>query len=202
MTHIRSKKMFIKKLLAISFLVTFLLTPALVFAQQQTNSNTVTTKVGNPKTVSGGWPTTGILTQGPKGALDHVNIFNGSGAEAVDIANSTGTPIHTTFAGTVIATHDCSAAGDCTLHYGNSVEIQNDAGGSVMFGHFSVVEVSVGQKVSQGQEIGLMGTTGNSTGSHLHWEFRGIPLAPPYIPQAIIPENCDTPSIACTPASI
>ncbi len=168
-----------------------------VFAQ----TSTVRTKVGNPKGGDGGWPTTGIITQGPLGAYDHGPLH----LNALDIANASSPPVVSAFDGTVAAIHDCSLAGDCSRGwggYGNSVEIKNGDGVSALYGHLSVIEVSAGQTVAKGEEIGIMGTTGVSTGTHLHFELRGAPLSPPYIPTEVTPPNCDTPNIPCSPGSI
>ncbi len=150
--------------------------------------------------VPGDWPTTGLLTQGPEGALDHARIKSESGAESLDIANPAGPPVYSSFDG-IASVHDCIIFGDCGIHYGNSVEIKSN-GFSVMYGHLSLINVSDGQTVKAGDQIGIMGTTGYSTGIHLHWEFRGILMQPPNIPKAIAPLNCNTPIIECAPASI
>ena len=54
--------------------------------------------------------------------------------------------------------------------YGNCVVISHGNGVSTLYGHMSSIAVSSGQSVSQGQVIGYVGSTGNSTGPHLHWE--------------------------------
>lgn len=155
-----------------------------------------------------GWPTDGILTQGPQGAFDHIRIYNGSKAESVDIADFTGPPLYSTFNGFVRTIHDCTGKGDCYGGYGNSVLLEGSIGSgsaqpfTVLYGHLSQIDVSAGDRVDAGQRIGRMGTTGVSTGVHLHWEFRGISLAPPNIPEPITPPNCDSPAIPCTPYKI
>lgn len=178
----------------------FVFLSCVAFSFAQTSS--VRTKVGNPKGGDGGWPTTGIVTQGPQGSYDHGPLH----LNALDIANASSPPVYSAFDGTVGAVHDCSVDGDCSRGwggYGNSIEISNaNGGGSALYGHLSVIEAKVGQTVNKGEEIGIMGTTGVSTGTHLHFELRGIPLSPPYVPQEITPSNCDTPSIPCSPSSI
>lgn len=112
------------------------------------------------------WPASGTVTSGfgPRWGRMH---------EGIDIAAPTGTPIYASASGTVIA---AGWAGG----YGNFTAI--DHGGSVAtaYGHQSSIVVSVGQTVSQGDLIGYVGSTGYSTGPHLHFEVRlnGNPVNP------------------------
>jgi murein DD-endopeptidase MepM/ murein hydrolase activator NlpD len=81
-------------------------------------------------------------------------------------------------AGTVIyvnnsCTHDYAKNGNCCGDgYGNYVLISHDGTYSTLYGHLASACVSVGQSVSQGQVIGYIGSTGWSTGAHLHFEVR------------------------------
>lgn len=63
---------------------------------------------------------------------------------------------------------------------GNHVEIKHFSGYTTKYGHLSVITVRRGQSVSQGSTVGLVGSTGRSTGAHLHFEIRknGIALDP------------------------
>lgn len=83
----------------------------------------------------------------------------------IDIAAPTGTPIRAAGGGTV------QIAG-WVGGYGNYVCIAHGGGVSTCYGHQSAIRVSVGQRVSQGQVVGLCGSTGFSTGPHLHFEVR------------------------------
>jgi murein DD-endopeptidase MepM/ murein hydrolase activator NlpD len=56
--------------------------------------------------------------------------------------------------------------------YGNMIEIDHGFGVTTRYGHLSKVEVQIGDVVSKGQQIGLVGSTGRSTGAHLHYELR------------------------------
>lgn len=98
-----------------------------------------------------------------------VSVINKAGAHAggraVDIANSTGTPIYASDSGRVTKASWYSG-------YGYAVIIDHGNGYSTLYGHLSSMSVSVGQNVTAGQRIASMGSTGNSTGSHLHFEIR------------------------------
>jgi murein DD-endopeptidase MepM/ murein hydrolase activator NlpD len=83
----------------------------------------------------------------------------------IDIAVPTGTPIRAADGGRV-------AIAGWVGGYGNYICLQHTASLSTCYGHQSALKVSVGQQVSQGQVIGLAGSTGHSTGPHLHFEVR------------------------------
>lgn len=92
---------------------------------------------------------------------------------AVDIAAAAGTPIRAADGG-VVKTSAYKGS------YGNLVVIDHGNGYSTYYAHNSRLLVSVGERVVQGQTIALMGSTGNSTGSHVHFEIRknGTPINP------------------------
>ena len=56
--------------------------------------------------------------------------------------------------------------------YGNVIYVDHGAGLSTRYGHLSQIHVAVGQTITRGQKIGLVGSTGRSTGPHLHYEVR------------------------------
>ena len=91
----------------------------------------------------------------------------------VDYAATTGTPVRTIGDGVV------TFAG-WQNGYGNTIEIRHRDNQLTKFGHLSRIDVRSGQKVSQGDFIGAVGSTGASTGPHLHFEFRvnGVPQDP------------------------
>jgi LysM repeat protein len=91
------------------------------------------------------------------------------GHNGVDLASSYGTPILAAASGTVVVARD----GGWNGGYGSYVVIQHSNGMQTLYGHMSAVKVSVGDQVSKGQTIGAMGSTGQSTGVHLHFEVRG-----------------------------
>jgi murein DD-endopeptidase MepM/ murein hydrolase activator NlpD len=93
--------------------------------------------------------------------------------EGIDIAVGTGTPVHAAAAGTVIYAGWMEG-------YGNLVVIDHGGGLSTAYGHNSSLASSVGQSVSAGQVIAYSGSTGHSTGPHVHFEVRvnGSPVDP------------------------
>lgn len=93
--------------------------------------------------------------------------FRGTAAmhAGVDIPGPTGTPIYATADGVVA--HAARQGG-----YGNMVEINHGKGIATRYGHLSKIVVADNSRVRRGQIIGLMGSTGRSTGPHLHYEVR------------------------------
>ena len=102
----------------------------------------------------------------PKGAGNRMH-------SGTDMAGSYGTPIYATADGVV--THAGWDSG-----YGRQVTIRHDFGVSTLYAHLSDIDVSVGQRVSRGDQIGDMGNSGRSTGTHLHYEvhLNGTPVNP------------------------
>ena len=85
--------------------------------------------------------------------------------EGIDLATSTGTPIHAADGGTVTRAGWFSGYGLC-------VDIDHGGGCMTRYGHCSSINVSVGERVYQGQMIARVGSTGRSTGPHCHFEIR------------------------------
>lgn len=119
---------------------------------------------GRPGGVSGMvTPVKGVLTSrfGPRNhpILKTVRLHKG-----VDWAAPTGTPVQAAFAGTVVFAGD--GAG-----YGNLVKIKHADGRESRYAHMSAFATSTGARVQAGEVIGYVGTTGRSTGPHLHFEL-------------------------------
>lgn len=91
----------------------------------------------------------------------------------VDMAGPMGTPIFAADGGTVVRAGYFGG-------YGNCIDIDHGNGVVTRYGHNSALYVSAGEKVYKGQEIAAMGSTGNSTGPHLHFEIiiNGSPIDP------------------------
>ena len=87
--------------------------------------------------------------------------------KGIDIGASYGTPIYAAASGTVAIAQYGYGGG-----YGNYVLLDHGNGVQTLYGHCSSLAVSSGQYVNQGQVIGYVGSTGNSTGNHLHFEVR------------------------------
>ena len=111
------------------------------------------------------WPVSGKLESGMGGRR---NPFGGRGFEyheGQDIDASYGTPVMVAASGTV------TIAGR-ERGYGNVIYVDHGAGVTTRYGHLSQIDVKIGQTVTRGQTIGLVGSTGRSTGPHLHYEVR------------------------------
>lgn len=107
------------------------------------------------------WPAKGVVSS-PYGLRWGGSDFH----PGIDIANDMGTPIRATADGIV------SVAGWNSGGYGNMVDIDHGNGVMTRYGHASYVVVSAGQQVKRGQIIAYMGSTGFSTGPHVHYEVR------------------------------
>lgn len=91
------------------------------------------------------------------------------GHNGVDLASSYGAKIMASASGTVLV----ARSGGWNGGYGSYVVIKHSNGTQTLYAHLSGVAVAAGQNVDQGQAIGYMGSTGKSTGTHLHFEVRG-----------------------------
>jgi LysM repeat protein len=85
---------------------------------------------------------------------------------AIDIGGQTGNPIFASDHGVVVY------AGWNDYGYGNMIVIDHGSGWQTLYAHLDSINVTCGQEVIQGEIIGLMGSTGKSTGPHLHFEMR------------------------------
>ena len=104
------------------------------------------------------WPAHGVFTSGYGWRWGRMH-------RGIDIAGPTGTPIYAAAVGVVIT------AGWNSGGYGNLVEIEHPDGSVTLYAHNHRIMVQKGQQVEQGQQIAEMGSTGFSTGPHLHFEI-------------------------------
>ena len=117
---------------------------------------------------SGGYVSTGNFTW-PVPGFTNISCGYSSGHRAIDISGG-GRTIY----GTPIVAADSGKVVTATYHYsyGNYVMIDHGGGYSTLYAHASSLAVSAGQTVTKGQTIAYVGSTGNSTGPHLHFEVR------------------------------
>lgn len=110
------------------------------------------------------WPLTGYTNISSPFGWRNCPFHGREYHSGVDITAPSGTPIKATKSGVVlISTYGSS--------YGNYVTVAHSDGGRSLYAHMSARAVSAGQTVTQGQVIGYVGTTGSSTGNHLHFEL-------------------------------
>jgi murein DD-endopeptidase MepM/ murein hydrolase activator NlpD len=118
------------------------------------------------------WPVSGPITS-PFGWRMHPILHRMIQHRGIDIGVPSGTPVAAAAEGRVIV---ASYQGGC----GNMVAIDHHGGLSTMYCHMSQIFVSVGQEVQRGQAIGAAGSTGLSTGPHVHFQVmqNGNPVDP------------------------
>jgi len=113
-----------------------------------------------------------LVLEPPYGGYPHFHT-------GIDLVEPFGSPVYAADDGVV------ALVGSSSSGYGRYVVIAHSGGLDTLYGHLSTTLVKVGQRVSQGQTVGLEGSTGNSTGPHLHFELRikQQPIDPsPYLP--------------------
>lgn len=91
------------------------------------------------------------------------------GYNGVDLADSCSKPIYASAAGTVIIARTSGWNGG----YGDYIVITHPNGAQTLYAHMSLIGTAVGASVERGEQIGRIGSTGNSTGCHVHFEIRG-----------------------------
>jgi murein DD-endopeptidase MepM/ murein hydrolase activator NlpD len=105
-----------------------------------------------------GWPLSGAVLVG--------NDYIPGVHQGVDLGSASSSTIVAADSGLVVY------AGWANGGYGNTVMIDHGNGFQTLYAHMSAIAVSCGQSVGQGSAIGVVGSTGNSTGPHLHFEIR------------------------------
>ncbi|MDQ3708049.1 MAG: M23 family metallopeptidase, partial [Actinomycetota bacterium] len=118
------------------------------------------------------WPADGVKTS-DFGWRTHPIFGTGRLHSGIDIGAAYGSPISAAASGTVVSAGTMSG-------YGNVVVLDHGGGIATLYAHQSSVAVGTGQAVQRGQTIGYVGSTGYSTGPHLHFEVRvsGTPVDP------------------------
>lgn len=162
--------------------------------QQQGNSGSSNSNAGTSGSYTGdiyhsgtgafGWPVPGYYH-----ITSYVGWRWGAYHQGIDISSAgiRGANIVASDSGTVVkvnnsCTHDYGKSGSCGCGggYGNYCIINHGNGYMTLYGHAQYISVSVGQEVNQGDVLGIVGTTGFSTGDHLHFEVRknGVAVNP------------------------
>lgn len=97
----------------------------------------------------------------------------GKSHNGIDIAHNTGDPVYCAFDGIVT---ECGYVNG----YGNKISIEHEGNIQTIYAHLSAIQTKIGAQVKKGDLIGKVGSTGNSTGPHLHFEVRvnGVPINP------------------------
>lgn len=135
--------------------------------------------LGSGFSITQGFGPTSFALEPPLGPYKHFHT-------GLDLSARLGAPVMAAADGVVVA------VGHGALGYGNYVVIAHGSGIATLYGHLLQTNVSVGQKVVRGQLIGLEGSTGYSTGPHLHFELRVFDQVTdpmPYLPIPGTPLN-------------
>jgi murein DD-endopeptidase MepM/ murein hydrolase activator NlpD len=110
-------------------------------------------------------PVEGVRLSSDYGMRTHPVLGGRRAHSGVDLAGATGTPVYATADGIV-------SRADRFGSYGNYIAIEHGGELQTRYAHLSGFEVTAGQRVVKGQLIGYIGSTGRSTGPHLHYEVR------------------------------
>lgn len=121
----------------------------------------------------------------------------------VDLAVPLGTPVFAAADGVVVLARQMTDASGSLVGYGNYVILQHDTGLKTLYGHLLLIGAREGDVVKRGQLIGLVGSTGNSTGPHTHFEVRvdNSPVDPMQLLPAPDPQAAPTAPPVPAPAS-
>lgn len=136
---------------------------ALFSRWQSMDGSTATTK--SSVSIPSRMPVEGVRLSSDFGTRIHPVLGGRRGHKGVDLAGPTGTPIHATADGIV-------SRADWFSSYGLYVSLEHGGSLQTRYGHMSRVNVAAGQRVRKGEIIGYVGSTGRSTGPHLHYEVR------------------------------
>lgn len=117
------------------------------------------------KEIPVGYPYYGVRSSGYGYRRNPFGGFSGEFHPGVDLKGIVGDPVYSTGDGTI---NRCDYYGG----YGNAVLIDHKGGFQSLYGHLTRVNVTQGQQVKAGEVIGFLGTTGRSTGPHVHYEIR------------------------------
>jgi len=116
-------------------------------------------------TVSQGFGPTGYAFEAAYAGFPHFHT-------GIDLAVPLGTPVFAAADGVVVLARPMTDPAGALVGYGNYVIVQHDSGLKTLYGHLLAIGVKEGDQLKRGQLVGLVGSTGNSTGPHTHFEVR------------------------------
>lgn len=153
------------------------------------HSHTIFARGATVDMLSSIWPVTGPLNSGFGARTDP---FSGEGARhsGVDIGAPMGTPVKAAADGVVVQAGYNGGYGRCVL-------IDHSNGYQTLYGHLSKIDAIEGQEIRQGETLGLVGNSGHTTGTHLHYEVRihSTPVNPyRFLARASIARTVSTPA--------
>jgi murein DD-endopeptidase MepM/ murein hydrolase activator NlpD len=144
----------------------------------------VATKVSIPSLI----PVEGVRTSSGFGMREHPILGRRRAHKGIDLAGPVGTPVYAPADGVV-------AKAEWFSSYGLYIQVEHGGELETRYGHLSRLNVAAGQFVHKGDLIGFIGTTGRSTGPHLHYEVRvaGVAVNPlPYMQESVHESATDT----------
>ena len=148
-----------------------------LFSRWQSMDDTTGTTTRSNVSIPSLMPVAGVHLSSDYGMRIHPVLGGRRQHKGIDLAGAVGTPVHAAADGTV-------SRADWFSSYGLFVSLEHGGSLQTRYGHMSRLNVAAGQQVHKGDVIGYIGTTGRSTGPHLHYEVRiaGAAVNPvPYI---------------------
>ena len=136
-----------------------------LFSRWQSMDGSTAPTANSSVSIPSRMPVDGVRLSSDYGMRTHPVLGGRRGHRGVDLAGPTGTPIHATADGIV-------SRADWFSSYGLYVSLEHGGSLQTRYGHMSRLNVAAGQRVRKGEIIGYVGSTGRSTGSHLHYEVR------------------------------
>ena len=136
-----------------------------LFSRWQSMDGSTAPNANSSVSIPSRMPVDGVRLSSDYGMRTHPVLGGRRGHKGVDLAGPTGTPIHATADGIV-------SRADWFSSYGLYVSLEHGGSLQTRYGHMSRLNVAAGQRVRKGEIIGYVGSTGRSTGPHLHYEVR------------------------------
>ena len=136
-----------------------------LFSRWQSMDGSAATTANSSVSIPSRMPVDGVRLSSDYGMRTHPVLGGRRGHKGVDLAGPTGTPIRAAADGIV-------SRADWFSSYGLYISLEHGGSMQTRYGHMSRLNVAAGQRVRKGDVIGYVGSTGRSTGPHLHYEVR------------------------------